>query len=159
MNVRVYVYNPVLSDDETITALIVWDAPTPEEAGGVVNNYSVSIQEVGTEENIMINVSIYTSCQIICIIIMMWYVSKMVYPLFYRHPVWVFCLFHTQSTSLPTIIIELRIKFLFIIIVTRVQSNQRPKMHYSTLHVDVHEECKVLWVRVPPEAAHFSSEK
>ena len=55
MNVRVYVYNPVLGDDETITALIVWDALTPEEAGGVVNHYSVSIQEEGTVEEITVS--------------------------------------------------------------------------------------------------------
>ena len=55
MNVRVYVYNPVLGDDETITALIVWDALTAEEAGGVVNQYSVSIQEVGTVEEITVS--------------------------------------------------------------------------------------------------------
>ena len=55
MNMRVYVYNPVLGDDETITALIVWDALTPEEAGGVVNYYSVSIREVGTVEEIVVS--------------------------------------------------------------------------------------------------------
>ena len=55
MNVRVYVYNPILSDDETITALIVWDALTPEEAGGVVNQYNVSIREEGTVEEIVVS--------------------------------------------------------------------------------------------------------
>ena len=55
MNVRVYVYIPILGDDENITALIEWDTLTPEEAGGVVNQYNVSIREEGTEENINVS--------------------------------------------------------------------------------------------------------
>ena len=56
MNVRVYVYNPVLGDNETITALIVWDALTPEEAGSVINHYNVSIREVGTDKKIVVSI-------------------------------------------------------------------------------------------------------
>jgi hypothetical protein len=43
MNVRVYVYRPLLEDDSSITALIVWDALSDTEAGGIVNYYRVSI--------------------------------------------------------------------------------------------------------------------
>ena len=56
MNVRVYVYQPVLYSDE-ITALIVWDPLSPLQAGGIVNRYIVNVSEVmsGTE----IEVSVY----------------------------------------------------------------------------------------------------
>ena len=47
MNVRVYVYHPILDDSTNITALVVWDALTEIEAGGVVDNYSVVIQDDG----------------------------------------------------------------------------------------------------------------
>lgn len=54
MNVRVYVYKPVLDGDD-ITALIVWDPLSPLQAGGIVNRYIVNVTDV--ESGARINVS------------------------------------------------------------------------------------------------------
>lgn len=51
MNVRVYVYKPVLYSD-TITALIVWEPLSPIEAGGVVDHYIVNVSEMESGEPI-----------------------------------------------------------------------------------------------------------
>ena len=44
MNVRSYVYHPVLNDTTEITALIVWDRLSNFEAGGIVEHYNVVIR-------------------------------------------------------------------------------------------------------------------
>lgn len=49
VNVRVYVYHPLLNEDN-ITALIVWDALNATEAGGIVNHYDICIQDLQTDE-------------------------------------------------------------------------------------------------------------
>ena len=36
-------YRPLLGDDDTITALIVWDPLNEVDAGGIVDHYSVNI--------------------------------------------------------------------------------------------------------------------
>lgn len=55
MNVRVYVYQPILYSD-VITALIVWDPLSPLQAGGVVNRYIVSVSEEMSGEEIDVSV-------------------------------------------------------------------------------------------------------
>ena len=42
-------YHPLLNKDN-ITALIVWDALNATQAGGIVNHYDVSIQDLQTDE-------------------------------------------------------------------------------------------------------------
>jgi len=56
MNVRVYVYQPVLYSDD-ITALIVWDPLSPLQAGGIVNRYIVCVSEVMSGAEIDVSVS------------------------------------------------------------------------------------------------------
>ena len=43
MNVKAFVYQPRLEDDNIITALIVWDMLNEVDAGGTVDYYSVTI--------------------------------------------------------------------------------------------------------------------
>ena len=50
-------YHPTLENDD-ITALIVWDALSDTEAGGIVSHYNVTIRDV--ENNNIVFVSIYT---------------------------------------------------------------------------------------------------
>ena len=57
MNVRVYVYHPILDDSTTITALVVWDAL---EGGGVVDKYYIVIQDDGSN-----NVFVSNQCTVI----------------------------------------------------------------------------------------------
>ena len=41
-------YRPSFEDRDAITALVVWNALTEVEAGGIVNNYSVIIDDADT---------------------------------------------------------------------------------------------------------------
>ena len=59
MNVRAYVYHPILDNDDNITALIVWDALSGAEAGGIVEYYSVQIRD--SENDAIVLVSAYSS--------------------------------------------------------------------------------------------------
>ena len=97
MNVRVYVYNPVLGDDETITALIVWDTLTPEEAGGVVNHYNVSIQEVGTDEKIVVSIHMHQVLYIRFYVLTPSFASCKGLATFSIGILFVFCLYHYRS--------------------------------------------------------------
>ena len=47
-NVRVYVYRPSFENRDAITALVVWNALNEVEAGGIVNYYSVIIDDADT---------------------------------------------------------------------------------------------------------------
>ena len=59
MNVRAYVYHPILDNDDNITALIVWDALSGARAGGIVEYYSVQIRD--SENGGIVLVSAYSS--------------------------------------------------------------------------------------------------
>ena len=63
MNVRAYVYHPILDNDDNITALIVWDTLSAAEAGGIVEYYSVRIRDV--ENNDIVLVSAYSSIHVL----------------------------------------------------------------------------------------------
>ncbi len=44
-DVRVFVYSPLRDPMAEVTALVVWEGLTPEEAGGVVEIYTVVITD------------------------------------------------------------------------------------------------------------------
>ncbi len=46
--VRVFVYFPLRDPTASVTALVVWEGLTMEEAGGEVDNYTVSITDMST---------------------------------------------------------------------------------------------------------------
>ena len=45
-NVRVHVYFPVRSSRELVSAQVVWDGLSVEEAGGMLTSYSINIIDV-----------------------------------------------------------------------------------------------------------------
>ena len=76
MNVRSYVYHPILDNDDDITALIVWDALSATEAGGIVGYYHVKIKDVENNNTVLVSahsslVQNYTNT--VCSIIMLFY--------------------------------------------------------------------------------------
>jgi len=56
-NVRVFVYFPIRGDGSIVTALVVWDGLTPEEAGGTVDSYTVRVFDTSSGEEVP-NVSV-----------------------------------------------------------------------------------------------------
>ena len=59
MNVRAYVYHPILDNDDNITALIVWDALSAAEAGGIVEYYSVRIRDVENNDIVLVSAILF----------------------------------------------------------------------------------------------------
>ena len=55
MNVRTYVYHPILDNDVNITALIVWDALSAADAGGIVGYYHVKIKDVENNNTVLVS--------------------------------------------------------------------------------------------------------
>ena len=53
MNVRSYVYHPLLDDMTKITALIVWDGLSFVDAGGTVSHYVVVIKR--NEDTVLVS--------------------------------------------------------------------------------------------------------
>ena len=60
-NVRVYVYFPIRNDTSIVTAQVVWDGLSVEEAGGVLTNYAINITNIDgtliTAQNELVSVS------------------------------------------------------------------------------------------------------
>jgi len=53
----VFVYFPIRGDGSIVTALVVWDGLTPEEAGGTVDSYTVRVFDTSSGEEVP-NVSV-----------------------------------------------------------------------------------------------------
>ena len=48
-------YHPILDNDDDITALIVWDALSAAEAGGIVDCYHVKIRDVENNNTVLVS--------------------------------------------------------------------------------------------------------
>ncbi len=59
-NVRVYVFYPIRNDTSLVTAQVVWDGLSVEEAGGMLTGYSIDILNAGdmspvTASNVLVS--------------------------------------------------------------------------------------------------------